>query len=253
MTSMSGNDLRAWVGRTAIGPDGGKIGKIGEVYVDDATGQPTWLAVSTGMFGTRVSFVPLAGARPAGDDVMVAYDKATVKDAPNAEVDGHLSREEEAALYRHYGYEDTAPTGGGVKGRAPKETSAQGADDAMTRSEEELQIDKRTREAGRARLRKWVETENVQVTVPVAREKAQLVTEPITDANVDRAMSGPEISDAEHQVVLSEEEVDVTKRVVPKERVRLETETVTEDVPVDEAVRKERIAYEGDDTTKPPR
>lgn len=28
-------------------------------YLDDATGQPTWVTVSTGLFGTRESFAPL--------------------------------------------------------------------------------------------------------------------------------------------------------------------------------------------------
>jgi len=256
MTNMSSSDLRSWVGRQAIDANGDKIGKISDVYVDDDTGQPEWLAVNTGLFGTKVNFVPLAGATPSGDDVMISYDKATVKDAPNAEADGSLSPEEEEALYRHYGYQDQGyQTTGTVErdvtttGTTGYDTSGPTTDDAMTRSEEEVSVNKRSREAGRARLRKWVETENVQITVPVAREKARLVTEPITDANVDRAMSGPDLSEEEHEVVLREEEVDVQKRVVPKERVRLETETTTAEVPVETDVRKERIAYEGDDPT----
>src|SRR3712207_2351777 len=50
--------------RDAIGTDGERIGKVVNVYVDDATGQPEWLAVKTGWFGSSVSFVPLAGATP---------------------------------------------------------------------------------------------------------------------------------------------------------------------------------------------
>ena len=82
--------------------------------------------------------------------------------------------------------------------------------------------------------------------MPVQREEVRVVKEPITEANRGQAMSGPDLSSEEHEVVLHEEEVDVQKRVVPKERVRLETETVTEQVPVTEEVRKERIATEGD-------
>ena len=86
----------------------------------------------------------------------------------------------------------------------------------------------------------------MNITVPVRREKAKLVTEPITDANVDAAMSGGDLTTEEHEVVLNEEVVDVDKRVVPKERVRLETETAVGDVTVDETVRKERVEMDAD-------
>jgi uncharacterized protein (TIGR02271 family) len=116
----------------------------------------------------------------------------------------------------------------------------------MTRSEEELQVGTTQRERGRARLRKYVTTEQEQLTVPVQREEARVEREPITDANLDAATSGPEISEAEHEVVLREEEPVVEKRVVPRERVRLDTETVTEERQVGEEVRKEQIEVEGD-------
>ena len=77
-----------------------------------------------------------------------------------------------------------------------------------------------------------------------------MVTEPITDANRDRAMSGGDLTTEEHEVVLNEEVVDVNKRVVPKERVRLETETETEEVAVDDTVRKERIDFDYDTTDR---
>ena len=120
----------------------------------------------------------------------------------------------------------------------------------MTRSEEQLDVHTRSTEAGRVRLRKWVETEDVHFTVPVQRETARLVTEPITDANRAAAMDGPEIRENEYEVVLSEEVVDVDKRAVPKERVRLEKDVETEEVVVDEAVRKERIAMDHDETRR---
>ena len=84
------------------------------------------------------------------------------------------------------------------------------------------------------------------MTVPIRREKARLVTEPITDDNVDEAMSGDDLTEDEHEVVLTEEVVDVDKRVVPKERVRLETDVETDEVAVDEEVRKERIEMDDD-------
>jgi uncharacterized protein (TIGR02271 family) len=122
-----------------------------------------------------------------------------------------------------------------------RDTSGPTTDDAMTLSEERLRVGTQTREAGRARLRKYVVTENVTQTVPVSREEVRLEREPITDANRDQAMSGPAISEEEHEVVLREERPVVEKEAVPVERVRLDTETVTDQVTVDEEVRKEQI------------
>ena len=90
-------------------------------------------------------------------------------------------------------------------------------------------------------------TEDRQVTVAVRREEVRVEREPITDANLDAATSGPAISEEEHEVTLREEEVVVDKRAVPKERVRLDTETVTDERQVSEEVRKEQIELEGDD------
>ncbi len=86
------------------------------------------------------------------------------------------------------------------------------------------------------------------MTIPIRREKAKLVTEPVTDENFDAATSGPDLTESEHEITLSEEVVDVDKRVVPKERVRLETDVETDEVVVDEEVRKERIDVDDDST-----
>ena len=74
-----------------IGTDGEKIGSIGQLYADDDTGEPTWVTVKTGLFGTSQSFVPVEGARTQDDDLVVPYTKDHVKDAPRVEVDGHLT------------------------------------------------------------------------------------------------------------------------------------------------------------------
>jgi stress response protein YsnF len=44
----------------------------------------------------------------------------------------------------------------------------------------------------------------------------------------------------------------VQKRAVPRERVRLDTETVTDERQVTEEVRKEQIQVEGDDAARRP-
>jgi uncharacterized protein (TIGR02271 family) len=245
-----------WRGRTAVDPDGQKIGKIDEIYLDQETRKPEWALVNTGRFGTKSNFVPLAGATPAGEDVQLAFPKDAVKDAPGIEPEGELSQQEEKTLYGHYGlqYSESRSDSGLPEGEAGGKTKKRGGkgkkgasgDDAMTRSEEELHVGTAQKERGRARLVKYVETEQVEKTVPVRREKARIEREPVTEANRDDATSGPEITESEHEVVLHEEEAVVEKRTVPKERVRLEKDVETGEEQVSEEVRKERIETEGD-------
>jgi uncharacterized protein (TIGR02271 family) len=159
---------------------------------------------------------------------------------------------EERELWRHYGLDygagDQDLPGGREAGEdtTGRDVSGRATDTAMTRAEEELEIGTAKREQGRVRLRKYVTTEQVTQTVPVQREEVRLEREPITDANLDAATSGPEISEAEHEVTLHEETPVVEKRVVPRERVRLDTETVTDERQVAEEVRKEQVEVEGD-------
>jgi uncharacterized protein (TIGR02271 family) len=236
-----------WRGATVVGSDGERIGKVDELYVDDETGQPSFFAVTTGLFGRSTSFVPVEGADWTGDEVRMPYPKDKVKDAPRMDPDGHLEPEQEEELYRYYGLSaPSAATVGGERDRTEGyDTSGPMTDDAMTRSEEELRVGTAPRETGRARLRKYVVTEQVQTSVPVAREEVRVEREPITEANVDRATSGPELSEEEHEVVLHEEQPVVEKKAVPKERVRLEKDTVTDEEQVTETVAKERIDTEG--------
>ena len=230
-------DVQTWRGRDLYDNDHDKIGEITDVYLDRDSGQPEWLAVKTGLFGSNVSFVPIGDASSMEDHVMVPFEKSLVKDAPNAEADGELSPEEERRLYEHYG-RDFGDDG--------HDTSGPTTDNAMTRSEEELKVGTTQRETGRARLRKYVVTEQVQTTVPVQREEVRVEREPITDGNVDAATDGPAISEEEHEITLHAEEPVVEKRVVPQERVRLEKDTVTDEQTVSDEVRKEQIETEGD-------
>jgi uncharacterized protein (TIGR02271 family) len=223
-----------WQGCTLKDRNGDEIGTIDALYVDQQTDKPEWALVDS-------SFVPLAGASPQGDEVVANVELQQVKDAPRVSADEDISEEQEAELFRHYGV-DYTEQGSVTATGAP----APGTDDAMTRSEEELRVGKMDRERGRARLRKYVVTEQVQQSVPVRREEVRLEREPITDANVDDALAGPEISEEEHEVVLHEEQPVVEKRTVPKERVRMEKESVTEEAHVSEELRKEQIEADGD-------
>ena len=235
-----------WRGRTIVSSDGDKIGTLEEVYLDTQTGQPEWAAVNTGLFGRKQSFVPLAEADPARGEVVVPYSKDQVKGAPSVDPDGELSMDEEQRLYGHYGVSNDNDNDNDNDNGDREDVSGPTTDDAMTRSEEELRVGTAERERGRARLRKYVVTEEVQQTVPVRREEVRLEREPITDANVDDAVAGPEISEEEHEVTLHQEEIVTEKRAVPKERVRMTKDTVTDEETVSEEVRKERIEVEGD-------
>jgi uncharacterized protein (TIGR02271 family) len=284
MTSQE--QLGRLVGTTAYDRDGDRIGKVGAIYYDDVTNQPSWITVNTGFFGTHESFVPVQGADVQADRVVVGYDKAKVKDAPSIAEDGHLSPDEEQKLYSYYGVDYS--NGGGdvyasgqrasgdrdgiengrnrdadrdgvyddVQGRTVgHDTSGPTTDEAMTRSEERLKVGSESREVGRARLRKHVVTENQQVTVPVSREEVTLEREPITESNRGEAYDGPAISEEEHEVTLHAERPVVETEAVAVERVRIGKETVTEQETVGGQVRKEEIELDegtdrvvGDDT-----
>jgi uncharacterized protein (TIGR02271 family) len=305
------NDLDTLLtrGGDVLGQDGKKIGKIGQVYLNDATGEPEWVTAHTGLFGGGESFIPLEHASVQGEDITVPYTKEQVKDAPHSnDVDGSLEVDQEADLYRHYGMADpyaghdqdatpdqasgqgqgqqlydqdadqvgaaggavqdadvetsttgrdaagngaTVPdtTGHDATGDVGHDTSGPNTDDAITRSEERLHVGTRQQETGKARLRKYIVTEQQTTTVPVSHDEVHVTREPITDANVDDALSGGELTEEEHEVTLHADQVVTEKETVPVERIRLGTETVTEQQEVTEDVRKEQVDFDGTDGT----
>lgn len=274
------NDLDTLLtrGGDVLGQDGKKIGKIGQVYLNDATGDPEWVTAHTGLFGGGESFIPLEHATLQGDDVTVPYTKDQVKDAPHSnDVDGSLEVDQEADLYRHYGMADPyagqeqsqqlydqdvdAAAQGSVEdadvetsthrdesGDVGHDTSGANTDDAITRSEERLHVGTRQQEAGKARLRKYIVTEQQTTTVPVSHDEVHVTREPITEDNVGDALSGGDLTEEEHEVTLHSDQVVTDKETVPVERIRLDTETVTEQQEVTEDVRKEQVEFDGDDT-----
>ena len=127
-------------------------------------------------------------------------------------------------------------------------------DEAMTRSEERLVASTEVYEAGRARLRKHVVTEDVQITVQVRREVLRLEREPIAESAAelvhDPDVFGPrdvfETPDGGviFEVTLHEERPVVTTEIVPVERVRLSKLVHTDAHVFAGQVRKERIEAE---------
>ena len=163
---------------------GHKLGKVGNVYLADATHQPEWITVKTGLFGSKESFVPLSGAHADKDGMHVQVDKDRVSEAPRIDAGGHLTPEESARLYRHYGLPvpRTSPDGrtadrgrgndpaGRGRGNDPAMRGRGRDDRTMVRSEERLDVGTEPVESGHVRLRKYVVTEEQQVSVPVRHE-----------------------------------------------------------------------------------
>lgn len=99
-------DPRHLIGRKAFDRNGDKIGTIDEVYLDDATGEPEWAAIRTGLF-SRDAFVPLEPSELIDGALQVPFDRSLIKDAPDFGVGRHLSPEQELQLYHHYGLDVT--------------------------------------------------------------------------------------------------------------------------------------------------
>ncbi len=255
-------------GGEVVGSDGENIGKVGQVYLDNETGEVSWVTVKTGWFGSGESFVPADQATVNGDTVTVAYDKSKIKDAPHASEAGDaITPEQEDDLYTYYGVggatggvsettttttTDTATrTDSGAdadRTRAAASTGTATGNDTgyLTRSEEQLHVGTRQREAGKARLRKFVVTEQQTVTVPVSHEEVRVVREPMA---AGEAPDGSTIGEDSIEVTLHQDEVMVDKNVVGVEKVRLATEEVTEQREVSEQVRKEQIEMGDVETT----
>ncbi len=186
-TDPSTRDLRALDDSVVVGTDG-EIGKVGQVYTDNDTGQPSWVTVKTGWFGTNESFVPLNAATIEDGTIRVPYDKDMIKGAPNNDAGEPLSETDEQELYSYYnltgpagdadGYERSQARLDDTGTDIPARGTVSGDADYLTRSEEQLHVGTEKVQTGRARLRKVVVTEQQTVTVPVTREEVRVVREP---------------------------------------------------------------------------
>lgn len=200
MSTPSVETVRGWLGRVMVDRDGNRLGEITDIYLDRETERPEWAVVRTGLFGTRSTFVPLAEAAEAGDQVQVPHERTAVKDAPNIEADGQLSEAEEAELYRHYGLDYDAVT-------ADDRDTAAGspADFAVgegmsrpfvyeTPGPVEERPDRRRRGPGQVRLRRYLVTEVVTETESGQRHEVRVEAEPVNQQDVPdlAATSNPE-------------------------------------------------------------
>lgn len=252
-------------GGTALDANGNKIGSIGEVYLDDRTGQPAWITINTGLFGTTESFVPVQELTVEGENVRVPYDKDKVKDAPRVDADQHLDVEQEKELYRYYGVnfeagaagESPVATGGGNAGNAAAgglggAAGAAGVAGAAGAAD------------SRADARRGDDTARTEAT-PVARERKeepkretaaafappperQAPTTPTAPAAEKRvAADGVKDErdlDGDGTVTRYEERLHVATQRQEAGRVRLRKSVITEDQTVTVPVSREEVSLE---------
>jgi stress response protein YsnF len=268
---LSEREVTAAVGSTAYGADGDKLGTVDYFFTDDRTGAPTWVAVSTGLFGSRHSIVPAVDATFADGGLRIPVTAEAVKEAPSMAGD-HLDPVEEEALRRHYGIgivgtdrtvempavpavPDVPPAAAPTERPVDRPT-----DGAMTRSEEQLRVGTERVATTRARLVKYVVTEEVQITVPIRREEIRVEQVPLDADDADWAgesLEAPAGSGTAgglpDEIVLHTERPVVSVEVVPTERVRLRTELVQGQETVTEQVQREQIIVDHDTSpTTPP-
>ncbi len=239
---------------------GDKIGGVKQVYVDDVTGQPKWVTVNAGWFGTNETFIPLQDATIAGEEIRVPYEKDFIKDAPNIAEDGHLEVEQEQELYRYYnltsGYAHEGVAGqDAAAGYAAADVDRAAADQraaavnhdaegTVTAHEERLNVGKEQYEAGRVHLRKHVVTENATVNVPLQREELVVERTPLDGTQVVDGKIGEDT--AETEITLHAERPVVSKETVATEQVSVGKQVVTENQQVSDELRKEHIEVEQD-------
>ena len=167
MTRNDGNidDPARLTGTTVIGGDGEKLGSVDAVYYDNATDRAEWVAVRGGLFGTRVTLVPLRPADLDGDELRVPFDKVQLRNAPHHDPGRDLSSSDEVDLYRYYGIDYASERPAADR---PADADAMTEEMALERlggNDPAMHHDldamtRPTAEPGRGRLRRRVEAEN---------------------------------------------------------------------------------------------
>ena len=260
---LSEREVSAAIGSTAYGTDGDKLGTVEHFFVDDRTGAPTWVAVATGLFGTRHSLIPAGEATFADGGLRLPVSRQAVRSAPDIGDTAHLGPAEEEQLRRHYGTAVDAPAAEAPAeprpappmATAPLHSPAPADDGAMTRSEERLAVGTERVAATRVRVVKYVITEEVQVTVPVRRAEIRVEEVPVDapDDEPGESLVPAEPGGLPDEIILHAERPVVSVEVVPTERVRLRTEAVAGQEKVTGRVQRERIEVDEQPVSRPAR
>ncbi|MCR2801901.1 PRC-barrel domain-containing protein [Microbacterium sp. zg-Y818] len=219
---ISSHDIASLIGRHVVDAEGHKVGTVGQAFVDPATGNPNWVTVKTGLFGSSESFVPLEQAEEIDGELRIPYGKDAVKHAPRFDSDTELTHRQEEELYAYYALRDAPDTAGDGHGRKHEHEHQHDGDHKHSHEHEhqdgreqdhdhdhDHDHDDSSAEStdrvgttapaptvdadatggtvapvadGGLRLRRYVVTEQVTVTVPVAREEVRLEPESPTGA-----------------------------------------------------------------------
>jgi hypothetical protein len=108
---------------TAYDNNGDKLGDVNEVFVDDDSGQPTFVDVNHGLFGMGNSLVPLRGHSIDGNNLTLAFPKDRIKDAPDFDTDKPLTPDQQTEIYEHYGISGASHVDGYTGGERPETTT----------------------------------------------------------------------------------------------------------------------------------
>jgi uncharacterized protein (TIGR02271 family) len=219
---------------------GDTIGPIGNIYVDDTTGEPDWVAVRQAASGNVL--IPLQGATIADRDIVVSYGSDVISTAPATVGAGeHLSQANKDELRRHY----AARSGQSGQSDAGTSDDVEGA--GVVRSEERLRVGTQWAAIERVRLRKRIVTEMVTITqtVPVRREVLDIDREPVPDST-DAVSALPGDLPEGLEIILREERPVVRMETVAIERVRVHKDVVQAQASFTDQLRKERVEVDGD-------
>ena len=235
------NTYDKWMEKTIEDTTGEHIGEVENLYVDTVTKKPTWLHLETGFFGTKYTYIPVQSvyAAETNDKIVSEYDADFVKGAPHFEEDQVLSDSEERKLYEYYSI--NYDTGMPINATDVDTDTTTTTNDEIVRAEEEVSVGTKEVERGTVRLHKYVVTEDVDLTVPVRKEKVRVVREP---ANGE--VSPADLGNTVEEVTVTEEVPVVDKKVVAKEKIHLEKDVEVKDAHVNETVRKEEVVVEDD-------
>ena len=224
--------------------DGDKIGKVDDLFVDE-NDNPEYIGVKMGFLGTRSTLIPmeLSSVDDNTRRIDVSVDKATAKEGPAFDDDEEITPDYEERVYSHYGLSSSREANhrgayGGYYGDDEDELRVE-------RTEEELRVGTREREAGKLNVRKRVRTDREQVRVPTRREEVSVERVPVNEER-----TGAEIGDDEVSVPVVEEEAVVGKQSVVKEEVRVRKDVVQDEQVVEEDVRKEEVDIDDATTTR---
>src|ERR687893_502109 len=272
-----------YAGYTVYDPDGDKIGKVDDLFVDE-NDQPEYIGVKMGLLGTRSTLIPwqMVEVREDESTLIISADDDHVKNGPTFDDEQDITPEFENEVYSYYGLQQSGSTedrgsyadyssettgesagpgmamgdtdSGEFREHPPQQegVSGEGAEDLededelrVQRTKEELAAGTREREAGSMRVRKRVRTNREQIEVPTRHEEVSVERVP-----VEGEATETQIGEDEVVVPVTKEEVVVDKRAVAKEEVRLRKDTVEDTEVVEGDVRREEIDVEDDATER---